>query len=126
MSLRIRMVTAVACGLVLAGCSDPIRPSPPPENILLPPQPPPPQQGFTISGVITGIGPSGPMPLDGASVHDQYTHMSAKSSADGSYTLSGLGASVVLDVSMVGYRRHESSITLQGNRQIDVELIPSP
>ena len=114
----------LAITVVAAGCSGPVQPSTSPSNVAQNhPAPPPPP--FTISGVVTGRGPTGPGPLAGAKVHDQYTHRSATTGPDGSYSLSGLDGAVIVDVTLAGYERYETEIILHGDLRLDIELTPA-
>ena len=120
---------AAAAGLALmlatAACGDSkssiLTPSP-----GLPPAPAP-AATFTVSGTISEATESGAAPIEGATVASADSENWVVTDAEGFYRLSGLPAGMArLVVSKEGYEDRVVEMMIEGDSQLDAQLVREP
>lgn len=126
--LRIRSVAALGGILVLVviasacGGNDPWPPLTSPA-----PTPSVPSVTYTLSGVVSTAGASGPTFVEGATVRDSVSGKTATTDTNGRYSLSGLPArTTAIVVSVDGYVAVTQVMTIEGDTSFDVELVRVP
>jgi hypothetical protein len=83
---------------------------------------------YTLSGVITGMTPAGPVPLAGALVQESRTSSNVTTNADGFYsmTLSPVPPDNSVVATKIGYSSRTSTVTISGDTRVDIQLDPQP
>ena len=127
--IRLLGIAVLCCG-VLGGCGDsrsvplPTAASPtPPAPALQPPGP----TGFTVLGIVSEVIDGKTVPLEGAHVEDSERHVSAKTGADGSYTIRDVAISAFggayIYFAKEGYGSQVRQFPLTGEHRVDVTLV---
>ena len=132
--IRLLGIAIVSCGL-LSGCDRgadssslrlPTGFTPTPTPTPSPPAPPP-ASSYTVSGVVSEVVDGQTVPLEGAHVEDSERHVSVKTAADGSYTLTEVAISwnggAYIYFAKTGFRSQVRQFPLTGDHRVDVTLI---
>jgi hypothetical protein len=84
---------------------------------------------FTLSGVVTEMTPSGPVPVEGAQVYRAIVGgwQGSMTDKDGFFAIRGLfNSSRSVETSKSGYITDKRAVIVDGDTRLDVTLVPQP
>jgi hypothetical protein len=94
-----------------------------PTTPRVPPVAPPPVATYTVSGIVTEMTPSGPIPVSGVRIQETSSQHFAYTDEVGLYSLPGLQARTSsIWASKAGYVTGQTPVTITGDTQLDIQV----